>query len=419
MKFRWLPLLVFASSCLGQNSGAPSAGERLTDALKSATSPITVSSTGELGDTGGKLMTDAIEHAQFVLLGESHFSRETPKLAAAVCRAMHPDSYAVEVGPYAAAYVNGLLASPDRKAQMEKRERAHPANMAFLDDEQENDLAASCSAFSRNKSFALWGLDQEFLGAASVLLMQMDAQHNGPTAAAAIRLATEKDRHAEASARSSGDATQLFLVSATDDDVSALEAALAVDGTSESRAILREFAESRRIYRLNLARSPDSNAARASLLKQHFLDHYRALQQTTAAPRILLKFGDNHMWKGFNDLHQLDLGDFVAELASVEHTTSLHIQVIAARGTLADLGGYARPMKSESFVLSDVPEYSWLRPVIDMIPADQGAGPRGVVVDLRKLRFRKMEMPIEWEHLVYGYDLLVMLPEFTPANLYQ
>jgi len=24
----------------------------------------------------------------------------------------------------------------------------------------------------------------------------------------------------------------------------------------------------------------------------------------------------------------------------------------------------------------------------------------------------------EWERLVYGYDLLVMLPEFTPANLY-
>jgi hypothetical protein len=29
------------------------------------------------------------------------------------------------------------------------------------------------------------------------------------------------------------------------------------------------------------------------------------------------------MWKGFNDTHELDLGDYVAELASVEHTTSL------------------------------------------------------------------------------------------------
>jgi hypothetical protein len=97
-------------------------------------------------------MTDAIEHAQFVLLGESHFSQETPKLAAAVCRAMHPDSYAVEAGPSAAAYVDGLLTSPDRKSQMQKRARAHPANMAFLDDEQANDLAASCPAVLRRKA---------------------------------------------------------------------------------------------------------------------------------------------------------------------------------------------------------------------------------------------------------------------------
>jgi hypothetical protein len=49
------------------------------------------------------------------------------------------------------------------------------------------------------------------------------------------------------------------------------------------------------------------------------------------------------MWKGFNDLHQLDLGDFVAELASVERTTSLHIQVLAAKGTVA---GFRRVCKT-------------------------------------------------------------------------
>jgi hypothetical protein len=31
---------------------------------------------------------------------------------------MHPDAYAVEVGPSAAAYVNGLLKSSDREVQM-------------------------------------------------------------------------------------------------------------------------------------------------------------------------------------------------------------------------------------------------------------------------------------------------------------
>jgi hypothetical protein len=419
MKLRFLALFFFVSSCLCQNSASSESGETLAGALRGATSPFTLTAKGKLADTGGKLMADAIEHAQFVLIGESHYSRETPRLAAAICWLMHPDSYAVEAGPYAAAYVNGLLKDPERTTRMKEGEHAHAASMAFLNAEQENDLAASCAASTRNKDFALWGLDQEFQGAASVLLQQMKVQPNGRVSATAIRSALQEDKQAEAKARSTGDATQLFLVSASESDVAELQAALDVDGTPASQSMMREIAESRRIYRLNLAGSPDSNSERASLLKKHLLEHYRTLQQHTPHPRILLKFGDNHMWKGFNDTHQLDLGNFVAELASVEHTTSLHIQIIAARGTLAGFGGYARPMKDEPFVLADIPDYGWLKPVIEMLPADKAAGSNGIVVDLRKLRFRNLAMPSEWQHLVYGYDLLVMLPEFTPANLFQ
>jgi hypothetical protein len=419
MKLWCVALLFCVSSGLCEHNASPNPDQTLAGALRDATSPITLTAEGELEDTGGKLMADAIEHAQFVLLGESHYSRETPRLAAAVCRLMHPDSYAVEAGPYAAAYVNGLLKNPDRTTRMRERERAHPANMAFLNAEQENDLAASCHASTRNRNFTLWGLDQEFLGAASVLLQQMNAQPNGRAAAAAIRSALRADEQAEANARSTSDANQLFLVSASDNDVAELQAGIDVDGTPTTRSMMREITQSRRIYRLNLASSPDSNSERATLLKKNFSEHYRVLLHNIPHPRILLKFGDNHMWKGFNDSHQLDLGDFVAEMASVEDTSSLHIQIIAARGTLAGFGGYARPMKDEPFVLADIPEYGWLKPLIEMLPADKGAGSNGIVVDLRKLRFRDLVLPSEWQHLVYGYDLLVMLPEFTPATLYQ
>jgi hypothetical protein len=245
----------------------------------------------------------------------------------------------------------------------------------------------------------------------------MNAEPNGRVSAAAIRSAMEKDKRAEARARLTGDATQLFITSASDDDVTELQAALKKDGTAVSQSIMREFVASRRIYRLNLSDSPGSNSDRASLLKKHFLERYRALQRNTFNPRILLKFGDNHMWKGFNDTHQLDLGNFVAELASVEHSTSLHIQVLAARGTLAEFDGYAKPMKDGPFVLADTPEYGWLKPVVEMLP-DKQTDHGSIVVDLRKLRFRNIAMTGEWERLVYGYDLLVMLPEFTPANLY-
>ena len=147
------------------------------------------------------------------------------------------------------------------------------------------------------------------LGAASVLLQQMQQEPNGPKSTAAIRLALDEDRQAELRARTRGDFMQLFLGGASETDITSLQRALAADGTQRAQDIMRELTESRRIYRLNAVGSPESDSERASLLKRHFLGDYRALQERTPAPRILLKFGDNHMWKGFNDLHQLDLGE--------------------------------------------------------------------------------------------------------------
>lgn len=250
-----------------------------------------------------------------------------------------------------------------------------------------------------------------------MLLQQMHQQPNGPKAGAAIGLALEQDKQAELRARVTGDFMQLFLVSASDGDIADLQRALATDGTPASQEIMREIAKSRHIYRLNAVGSPDSNSERVALLKQHFLQDYRTLQESAPAPRIFRKFGDNHVWKGFNDLHQLDLGDYVAELASVERATSLHVQVLAAKGTLAGLGVYARPTKMEHFVLANIPEYAWLKPIVEMLPSTKSDRSTGVVLDLRKLRFRPLVLSAEWQHLVYGYDLLIVLPEFTSANL--
>lgn len=51
-------------------------------------------------------------------------------------------------------------------------------------------------------------------------------------------------------------------------------------------------------------------------------------------------------------------------------------------------------------MLADVPEYAWLKTVIDMFPTSSERKSEGIVVDLRKLRFRQLAMPTEWEHLV-------------------
>ena len=48
-----------------------------------------------------------------------------------------------------------------------------------------------------------------------------------------------------------------------------------------------------------------------------------------------------------------------------------------------------------------------------------GSGSGGetlTLFDLRKLRFRGIELSSEWERVVYGYDLFVLIPELTPGS---
>lgn len=389
-------------------------------ALVEARSPLVLAD-GKFSGPGADVLDAAVAESRFVMLGEDHMTREIPRFAAALCAIMHPDAYAVEAGPYAARFVNGLLHDPDRLAKMAARNKAYPNNMAFLDIREENDLAAECGASSRNPHFELWGLDQEFLGAAATLLEAMAASHPGPQSLRSIAEAQAKDRAASAQALSSGDYGKLFLLSSTDADIHALQRAIDADGNPTTRDILHEFAESRRIYRLHEAGGGDSNLARAEMLKLHFLADYLSFKRQTPVPRILFKLGDNHTGKGFNYTRELNLGNFVAELAAGEQAKSLHMFVLGARGMHFTMEGFGKPLGQAPFVIADDPDYKWMAPAVaNMVP--QPAGPAGTMLtlyDLRKLRYRGLDLSREWEHVVYSYDLCVVMPELTVASTIQ
>ncbi len=409
-----LAILLTASPLAAQSVTKPT----LATALLEARTPLVLSD-GKFAGDGAAVLSGALEQPRFILLGEDHITREIPQFASALCDLVRPDAYAVESGPQAASFVNALLRSPDRLARMSERAKAHPNNMAFLDIREENDLAAHCAAASHNPHFALWGLDQEFVGSAGTLLDAMRATNPGPKSQAAIAAVQAKEHAADQKTRDTGDPGQLFLLASTDADTAPLEEAIAADGTSATKDLLHEFLISRRIYRLNAAGAPESNSLRATLLKQHFLTDYAAATADTPAMRVLFKFGDDHLGKGFNVLHQRDLGNFIAELADGEGAQSLHILVLGARGEHALFAGYAKPLAHQPFVMADDPEYKWLAPAVaDLLP-QSGPGTTLTLFDLRKLRFRGIDMPPDWQRIVYGYDLFVLMPELTPADFIQ
>jgi hypothetical protein len=424
MLLRLSPAALFiALSLVTQAQTTPAPKPTLEQALLQARTSLVLDD-GKFSGPGAAVLDTAVQQSRFVLLGEDHLTREIPQVAAALCDVMHPDAYAVEVGPYATRFVASLLSNPNRIPIMAARDDAHPNNMAFLNMHPENDLAAHCAASSHNPHFQLWGLDQEFLGAAPTLLQSMADTHPGSLSRAAIAAAQAKDRAATAQATRTGNFMQLFLPAATDADVQALQSAIDADGNAATRDILHEFTLSRNIYRLFAHDGAASNLARSELLKQHFLADYLPFKQHTPSPRVLFKFGDNHVGKGFDDNRQLNLGDFIAEFAAGEQAQSLHLLVLGARGTHYDPAGmrYGKPLGEKPFVLSeDDPTYKWVAlAAADLVPPDPAHPDTQLTLfDLRQLRYRGLPLSPRWAHIVYSYDLLILIPQLSVASVIQ
>ncbi len=66
-----------------------------------------------------------------------------------------------------------------------------------------------------------------------------------------------------------------------------------------------------------------------------------------------MKFGDTHLYRGFNELHELNLGNFVAELADVSGSRSLHILVLGVAGEHAASSRYDQPFIHARFVMDE------------------------------------------------------------------
>jgi len=369
---------------------------------------------GRFTGSAAPVLENAIREVQFVLVGEDHITREVPEFTTGVCNVMGLTGFSamvLEVSPEVADFMSASLGKPDRLARMAALVHRYPDSVAFLNIRQENDLVNHCAQQSHDPNFQVWGLDQPFIGSAGWLLDQILATHPGPNATAALNRLKEEEQKDAAQAQETGDPSKVFLLSASDAEVAVAAAALQREGNPTANKLLHELMESREIYLRNIhGDAIESNNERARLLKQNLKQHLDASGENQE--RVLIKFGNSHLYKGFNEFHQLDLGDYVAEIADVHGSSALHICVLGAKGTHLLYGGYNRPGKLEHFTLDGAGYYPWIKPAVDDMVSHGWT-----LYDLRKLRFRPFDsIDPEMQRLIYGYDLLVIAPEITPAD---
>ncbi|CUS45573.1 hypothetical protein MGWOODY_Smn467 [hydrothermal vent metagenome] len=399
----------FATGAVAQQATPLPFSSRLARVI----APLDVNPDG-LSGAGALVLSEAVAASRYVLIGESHMTREIPAFTTQICRLMAPSgltAMVVETGPEAARIVDAAMRSGDREARIDTFLRAHPSGIAFFNGRDEVRMAGDCAA-AAGPEFQVWGLDQEFLGSSGLLLQEMLASRPGPLAQAALTGLAEKDRKATAAALASGSPFDLFLLSANQDDLDRAAAAVTQDGGERVRYLFGLLTETRAIYQASQSRKGDPNGRRARLMKRTLAAQLAA----NPGARLLMKFGAMHAYKSINPLNQRDLGAYVAERAEGEGASALHIMVLGARGSEASYAGVGRPAAVRSFDMKDEGP-DWRKDVALARPA--GAAPGSwMLVDLRTLRSEGLaSAPQEWRELALGYDIAILAPAFTATSV--
>lgn len=373
---------------------------------------------GELVGPGAPFMKKLIAEAQFVAIGEEHGTREVPQFAWATCRAMasdHLDAMAIESGPWVTDKLQQWAAESDGQSRLAAFERQYPDSIAFFHWQQEFDLLSHCQQATAPHPLQLWGLDQEFLGSPDFMLEQiLDTNPGGQVEAIAKRIQAQcvVDTEKSIATGTWKDSCMLRLSSV---DLASLQSAVDATGNPRAQQLAAALVKTQHIYSQHeTGKSYEANRERALLLKSNFLAQYRQLSQRIGRPpRVLLKFGGNHLFRGFDQTNQNDLGNFITEFADGVGTRSLHILVLGMRGadeTEFGPGQPNRPVAKDAAPGLFAPLYA------EAYPAAWTA------FDLRPLR-REFDSlgPVdrEIERLIFGYDLLVLIPEVNASRVIQ
>jgi hypothetical protein len=372
---------------------------------------------GQLSGAGAEVLQSAIAQSRFVLLGEEHGGAQTPEFWAAVCAAAGPAGFhamAVEEGPLVSAELEGWARRPDGLAQLAAFAKKFPESINIHRAREEFGMLQQCARAGQG-DFHLWGLNQEMYGAAGLILSRVLASGVGSEARPAIQQLLKKNDDAYQKALQSGSIFDLFMIAADDQELARDAALLQKNGTREAQSLFASLVESHEINRTSPAEYGNARR-RERLMKRLFAANYaRAASSAAAPPKVLLKFGAYHGYRGLNPVHGSGIGNYVAEFAEAQGAQSLHIRLMPVKGSQPIYPRVGQPAQLRPFNHEDEPGSRYLQPLFgNLLRTDW------TMFDLRPLRQGVNApggaMPPDLATLVFGYDIVVIVPDATPST---
>lgn len=382
--------------------------QALVQLLQTHRSELQVDAAGLRG-AGLEPLLQRARTAQFVLIGEDHGFADVPEFVVVLGRSLGKDAprYLVyEVGPYSAA----RAAAAAREDKMREFALAYPGALPFFNLQEDGALAVAWQ--KGQKQDVIWGLDQEFIFSCGLILERLRELAAPGKPRETVDRFIDRCAAADKEVMGTHDSGAALLLKLQQADFAELRAGINPAADSPAARLIDELAESSEIYRSQSTDGYGSNSRRSRLMKRHFMEYYRAAENTGEKhPRALLRFGAYHMTRGITPTNQFDIGNFASEFAASNGRESLHILVLASSGTanrwlpfVADKGLQAQRYD----VKAEMEGFGALRFV-------ENAHTRGwTLYDLEPLRRQRKARKAggtEFEKVVFGYDYVVVVAE--------
>jgi hypothetical protein len=271
--------------------------------------------------------------ARFTLIGEEHGVVETAQFSTALFKALRESGYsrmAVELSPpiaedvETAARRNGVKGVEDFLK--------NPDVFTFYNMREEAQFVADVIKAAPANERVLWGLDREIFSD-RYLIARLEAKAPASARAALTRL-KEASVNALKRFEQTKNPDHLFLLAEDPALVAAVRAAWPTPDR-ESDLVMRTLEESLAIEAAERAGGLWPYAQRRTQwMRRNFAGLLAADQGRTVRPKILLRFGYNHVIRGGNYVNVFDLGTMADEVAALTGEQAFHILVLKSTGLI-------------------------------------------------------------------------------------
>ena len=366
---------------------------------------------GKLAGPAAEPLLTAIRASQFVAVGEDHGFNEIPQFMSAVWDAAHFNQLGIETGPVLSLQLERILRGPAPEKQLLAFEQKYPASVPFYNWKPEFDLLKHVVASRPRAQRTLIGLDQEFIMSPGFLLRGILALNPSPGLRTQAEAMLKANDEALATVQKTGNMGAVYMFTAPQSEFDKLAAAAKRETSAELRRLADQLVQTHLIYaEYNANNGFVSNRLRAQLMKRNLVDAI-GRPKLSDPPRLMLKFGAFHMFRGMNPLNSAEIGNFVSEWAEGLGLQSTHILVLAKFGQQAAFAGLNDQAHPTDFDWTKEKNLAFAAKFYEASFSDDWS-----VFDLRPLRPKARDWDPATQRLILGYDFLVIIPRGTPAT---